>query len=197
MYDAGSQDFSPFSRVIFVSHKAHSVEKVQQPLGCTSMWSVWYGLVLGDCHNVCLLFIFCFACLVIYWNHWGWQQPLENFQGFQCWTSNIKFCFQRMTVAFEELRVQAEKDRLEMSFKCESSVYCVYADGSTVLYSITPITHAVSGQTDVKRSNGEQVTLRHWDSLLFMLQVFTAWPLLLLFHWAKFGTLFFKRSLKV
>lgn len=99
-------------------------------------------------------------------------------------------------MAFEELRVQAEKDRLEMSFKCENSVYCVYAAGSTILYFITLITDAVSGQTDVKCLNGEQVTLRHWDPLLFMLPVFTAWPLLF-FHWAKLGTLFFKQSFKV
>lgn len=97
-----------------------------------------------------------------------------------------------MTVAFEELRLQAEEDRLEMSFKCENSVYCVYAAGSTILHLIALITHAVLGQTDVECRNGEQVTLRHWDPLLFMLPVFTAWPLLLFFLWAKFGTLFFK-----
>lgn len=97
-----------------------------------------------------------------------------------------------MTVAFEELRVQAENDRLEMNFKCKNSVYCVYAAGVTILYFIAFNHMAVSGQTDMKCSNGGQVTLRHWDPLLFMLPVFTAWPLLLLFHWAKFGTLFFK-----
>lgn len=82
-------------------------------------------------------------------------------------------------MAFEELRLQAEEDRLEMSFKRENSVYCVYAAGSTILHFIAFITHAVLGQTDVKCWNGEQVTLRHWGPLL-------------LFLWAKFGTLFFK-----
>lgn len=67
-----------------------------------------------------------------------------------------------MTVAFEELRVRAESDRLEMSFKCENSVDCVHAAGS-VLYFTACITHAVPGQRDVKCWNGEQVTLRHWD----------------------------------
>lgn len=67
-----------------------------------------------------------------------------------------------MTAAFEELRVQAENDRSEMSFKCENSVYCVYAAGS-ILYFIACVPHAGSGQTDVKGWNGEQVTLRHWD----------------------------------
>lgn len=46
-----------------------------------------------------------------------------------------------MTVAFEELRVQAENDRLEMNFKCKNSVYCVYAAGVTILYFIAFNTH--------------------------------------------------------
>lgn len=37
-------------------------------------------------------------------------------------------------MAFEELRVQAENTRLEMCFKCENSVYCVYAAGLKILY---------------------------------------------------------------
>lgn len=41
-----------------------------------------------------------------------------------------------MVVAFDELRVQAENTRLEMCFKCEDSVYCIYAAGLTILYFI-------------------------------------------------------------
>lgn len=36
-------------------------------------------------------------------------------------------------MAFEELRVQAGNTRLEMCFKCENSVYLVYAAGLTML----------------------------------------------------------------
>lgn len=42
-------------------------------------------------------------------------------------------------MAFEELRVQADNTRLEMCFKCESSVYCVCAAGLTILYFIDVI----------------------------------------------------------
>ncbi|KAM3654203.1 synaptonemal complex protein 1-like [Ammospiza maritima maritima] len=47
------------------------------------------------------------------------QEKEATIQLYEELHSNIE----RMTVAFEELRVQAENDRLEMSFKCEISVY--------------------------------------------------------------------------
>ncbi|KAM6994032.1 synaptonemal complex protein 1-like [Passerculus sandwichensis] len=47
------------------------------------------------------------------------QEKEATIQLYEELHSNVE----RMTVAFEELRVQAENDRLEMSFKCENSVY--------------------------------------------------------------------------
>lgn len=85
--------FHPFSGIIFVFYQTHSMQKVQQ---CVDVDPCDLGdvcSVLGHCHNFWLLFGLCFPSLLVPQNGWGGQQPLEKFQGFQYWTSTIKFCF--------------------------------------------------------------------------------------------------------